>query len=392
MTSLDSHPPELPVSVSGKGNNRTLRGCMMALGIVGVLFSLSIICALIFISTEGKRAENEWNDYKIHWEAKGEVFDLDKIIPPAIPEEENFAATAIIEELYDEGNYSRLSNLNLREIPGLKLALTSSHAQTTPKWQRQALGAPSLDLAAYLQNPILHSNETAAATSILAALKPLEPIFRELSQASRLPKANFPIDYNKPFSAELKHLSPLLASIKTLALRARARIITGDSEGARDDILTMLRLGNLLGSEPSIISSLVEATTFKIVLTVIWEGLNSKQLESADLKQISGALQNRNLKPRLVRALRYERAAFLTFIDSLRLGKTRGNNDDRIIAIKSAAQSLNRLGLARSFFFKNMLNYSRFIQEHGLITGDEINRDWINLEATMDVKEDLKNS
>ncbi len=390
MSTSKSQPPELPDSVSTKGKSCLAPGCLLGLGIVVSSMALIPIAIYTLAYVQGKRAEHKWAVFKAHWEAQGEIFDLNKLTPPEISDKENFATAPIISELFDETKPPRLSMLNFDEIPKLKKPTTSVQSPTISNDSRRALGAPK-PLVNYLKNPSQAANEKEAAVIILKALKPLEPILSELNEASIRSKANFPIDYTQPFAANFEYVRLLLDSIKTISLRSRARMVLGDSTGARADLTTIFNLEFLIGSQPSLISHLVEATTSKIVLSIIWQGLQSSAYTTADLHQIHESLQKQKLKPRLVRSLRFERASILAVIDSLdKKASVTNPVDEKLIPINRVVVAMKSLGLSSSFILKNKLSYSKFIQEHGLSDGNIINWEGLNVASSLNAKNDLK--
>lgn len=59
------------------------------------LFGLAVLVTLIagFYVEENVRGKYAWKNFKSGWEAKGERFDLASIVPPPVPDDQNFAAT-----------------------------------------------------------------------------------------------------------------------------------------------------------------------------------------------------------------------------------------------------------------------------------------------------------
>ena len=59
---------------------------------------LACLAALIalFYAEEDWRGWHAWHKFKHQWEAKGERFNPASVIPPAVPEDQNFALTPIV--------------------------------------------------------------------------------------------------------------------------------------------------------------------------------------------------------------------------------------------------------------------------------------------------------
>src|ERR1035437_702456 len=69
-----------------------------------VLFVVGGLIALIalFYAEEHWRGWHAWIQFKHAWEAKGEHFNLASVVPPAVPDEQNFALTPIVFTSYGQ--------------------------------------------------------------------------------------------------------------------------------------------------------------------------------------------------------------------------------------------------------------------------------------------------
>jgi hypothetical protein len=69
-----------------------------------ILIVLAVLIGLIaiFYAEENWRGKRAWEDFKREWEAKGEKFDWQSVVPPAVPDEQNFALTPIVYSCYGE--------------------------------------------------------------------------------------------------------------------------------------------------------------------------------------------------------------------------------------------------------------------------------------------------
>ena len=67
------------------------------------LFAIACIITLIalFYAEEDWRGWHAWQKFKQEWEAKGEKFDMAGVIPPPVPEDQNFALTPIVASCYE---------------------------------------------------------------------------------------------------------------------------------------------------------------------------------------------------------------------------------------------------------------------------------------------------
>ncbi len=360
--------PDVPV----KPRRRFL---LIALKIIGVHLIL-ILAALVFICIhENKQAERDWNEFKDHWEAKGEIFDLEKLIPPAPPNEENFAAAPIIAEIFANKTLPRLANMRFDKLPGLKRARPGNLAAMTSKSRRNALGAVGYNLIDYvnIKNPDTTASETQTAKAILKILEPLSPLIDELDQASLRPKFRV-----LSFDGVMKNnvywsMSILPDSVDILVLRARARLTSGDSSGAFNDILTIIRCAKLTSSVAFPGTHQSDLELYGKALQAIWEGLESHRLDSTELKMLMTALRDHDTQRHFIEITRIKRAHLLKEFDKLSGQNFSWNHTE----IGSIALAYKILGLSKTFWYRNKLNYSKFIQEHQLSINGKINTEQI---------------
>jgi len=59
-----------------------------------------IVLTVLFYAEEDFRGKRAWENYKREWEAKGERFDAASIIPPPVPDDQNFAMAPIVASMY----------------------------------------------------------------------------------------------------------------------------------------------------------------------------------------------------------------------------------------------------------------------------------------------------
>ncbi len=55
----------------------------------------------LFYAEEDWRGRHDWEKFKREWEAKGEKFDYASVIPPPVPDDQNFALTPVIASSYE---------------------------------------------------------------------------------------------------------------------------------------------------------------------------------------------------------------------------------------------------------------------------------------------------
>src|SRR5689334_22961800 len=73
---------------------RKLRWRLLRWGLIG----LAVIATLIglLVTEENWRMKRAWDNFKREAEARGEHFDLASVVPPAVPDDQNFFCAPIV--------------------------------------------------------------------------------------------------------------------------------------------------------------------------------------------------------------------------------------------------------------------------------------------------------
>jgi len=294
------------------------------------LFGLACLVTLIALAyaEEDWRGWHAWNKFKHEWEAKGEHFDLASVVPPPVPDDQNFAMAPIwVESIKatlgperarrwygdkfpDNGrtNFTDRLELNLMrsEVWGWKDEPTNGY------WANGTITGLK-PWQAYYRAPIQTNRNSTITTNefpiapqpqspaedVLLALSKYDPAIEELRQASRLPYSRFPLEYTNesPASILLPHLAALKRCSQVLALRAVAELQNGQSEKAFADVRLALYMANSIRTEPFLISHLVRIAILQITLQPIYEGLAEHQWSDEQLVALDAELSKFNFLP-----------------------------------------------------------------------------------------------
>jgi hypothetical protein len=316
--------------------------CAVIFGLIGTLLIglLQMICAgnfkpiffgaaclitlvALLYAEEDVRGKYDWDQFKHQWEAKGESFDRESLMPPAVPDEQNFAMSPvwIAEEkyifqkepdraeawyggkIYDEdvSNFFQLLPCNTSDVTGANWA---SHLPVPPQVAGQWAMARMTDLQplqAFYRNLEEVNREAdiritaqpqSPAADVLLALSKYDPMFDQLRKDSALPYSRFPVKWEAedPASILLPHLSAVKSWSQVLQLRAIAELQDGQSDQALADIKLMLRLAESIHTEPTFISQLVRIAVLQIALQPVYEGLARHQWSDAQLAELDSEL------------------------------------------------------------------------------------------------------
>jgi hypothetical protein len=324
-----------PTTPARRGFFRRLFSWRIARKVLFVLAALVTLGAL-FIAEEDWRGSRAWANYKREMEAKGERFDAARLIPPKVPDDQNFAMTPLFAPIFD------LPPEVLRQP--LKLVTNMVHGEAIvqamdPKpvtnillrfqlpyplrgtnrftwqyalagdlipWAEGFRGTNSTGLRAEIIDPL------QAASIVLDGLKPCEPGLDELEAASARPYCRFNIPYEewpnpRVSSAVVEHLALLKQLYQLLALHAEAEMVAGHSDLALKDMAVMFRLDDGLKEEPLLISQLVRMADIALMLRPIGEGLAEHRWTGEQLQVLEDRLRKTDVMVSTVQALYGER-------------------------------------------------------------------------------------
>jgi hypothetical protein len=272
--------------------------------------------------------KHDWEKFKHEWETKGERFDWQFIVPPSVPDDQNFAFSPvwIAEEKYTFQNRlerakawygDRIYSDEVAKIFPLLpvsesgLVGTNWYSQSHLPNQPQGLGnwaaAQAMNLKpwqAYYHElekaypaagiPVTPQPQSPAA-DVLLALSKFDPAIEKLREDSALPYSRFPLGYDgMPAAILLPHLAALKQCSQVLQLRAIAELQNDESQKALDDVKLSLRLVDSIRTEPFLISHLVRIAILQIALQPVYEGLAEHKWSDAQLADLDSELARLN--------------------------------------------------------------------------------------------------
>jgi len=313
------------------------------------LFTLACFATLIalFYAEENWRGRHDWNKFKREWEAKGERFDWQSIVPPTVPDDQNFAFSPVWiaeDKLNFQSDPKRAeawygNRIYSDEVAGIfpLLPVSTSTVVGTNMWKLPEppgnsgawMSGNFLDLKPFQSfyrdlgktNPlakiIIAPQPQTPAQDVLLALSKFDPVIEQLRRDSAKPYSRFPLQYNSvpPFAILLPHLAAEKRIVQVLQLRAVAELQNGESEKALNDVKLTLRLVGASRSEPFLICHLVRIAIFNYALQPIWEGLANHQWSDAQLTELDAELAKSDFLADSETALRGERSLEIADIE-----------------------------------------------------------------------------
>jgi len=278
----------------------------------------------LFYAEENWRGSRALGRYRAEIAARGETLNFMELVPPEIPDVQNFADTPFIRAVFRRPFDGDVTN---RWPPDLSLAesrlekrQSSGRRETTDlvAW-REAL-ATARKSHSIARRERTSAEQAEAAQGVLSRLQVFEPVLNEFRANLSRPKARYPVLYleDDPYAILLPHLARLKSIAIELSLHASAELATGDSQHALDDVLLELRLAESLEDETFSISQLVRIAIFEITIQPIWEGIAAHRWTDAQLTTLQDRLEAIDFVRALPRCLCVERAAGLSMVNFMR--------------------------------------------------------------------------
>jgi hypothetical protein len=361
-----------------------------------LLFGLACLATLIALAyaEEDWRGWHAWNQFKLEWEAKGEKFDFASVVPPPVPDDQNFALSPVVASCYaawfdKNGNRVKPYDTNVVDRLDFDLGDTSLKTNGLGNWAKGTFSNLKPRQVFYRELgktnlfPVPPQPQSPAA-DVLLALSKYDATVEELRQASQLPQSRFPLDYGTECPADivLPHLAAMKSSIQLLQLRSLAEEQNGQSDTALADLRLMLRLTEAMRQEPFLISHLVRIAMLQITLQPIYEGLAEHRWSDAQLIALDAELAKLNFLADFKLSMRGEMGLQSGIIDYLRrhpeqipnvLGMFGGETEPQDFHPPLPVKILTHL-IPSGWLDQNRLRLVRITVEFYLPTADEVQR------------------
>jgi len=298
-----------------------------------------------------------WNNWKAKWEAKGEKFDIASVIPPKVPDHQNFAKSQFFAPLFDHDADSPKFN-EARDRFDIKTASSLRYA-----WRK----GKHRDFVVW---------ESAFYESDLA----------KLADDLKRPHCRFNIRYEDGFAAVLPHLSTMKNAATLFALSSAQRLSKGDTTGAWQDTLNGIRLGEQLRTEPFLISQLVRIAILEINFQTFWEGQINHQWSAEQLTAFQETFQTIDLLAGMESAIRAERNMINHWFTSVAQGGTQAQGFDELNSSLDYVPAF--------IFYSNQYQINRILTEI-ILPGIDVSNHRLNVHQFKKMEEemlDLKSS
>ena len=324
-----------------------------------IWISIGVFVLLVTLLAQSLKwaGRSEWDNWKAKWEAKGEKFDIASVIPPKVPDHQNFAKSQFFAPLFDHDADSPKFN-EARDRFDIKTASSLRYA-----WRK----GKHRDFVVW---------ESAFYESDLA----------KLADDLKRPHCRFNIRYEDGFAAVLPHLSTMKKAATLFALSSAQRLSKGDTTGAWQDTLNGIRLGEQLRTEPFLISQLVRIAILEINFQTFWEGQVNHQWSAEQLTVFQETFQSIDLLAGMESAIRAERNMINHWFTSVAQGGTQTQGFDELNSSLDYFPAF--------FFYSNQYQINRILTEI-ILSGIDVSNHRLNVHQFKKMEEeilDLKSS
>ena len=288
---------------------------------------------VLFYTEESWRGQRAWAALRREASALGESLDFKSLIPPAVPDDQNFAKASGVAEL-----------LGLNQQPFFSFPFDHGQENQWPaaswlrrqatdlaQWQKFFRARAEDSVAAKRQPtqpafPVTPEPQTPAA-DVLFALGQFATNLARLDVASQRPVMRLPLDYGKGFflGEDLNRpLQSLGSAVHLLSLRASAQLAREQGEAALRDVLLALRLTTLVKESAFVVNKSAFAYVhwhrwgmMQFCLQPIWEGLASHRWNDEQLAGLQKELAALDLLADYRLAVRGETLKMMCLYDQL---------------------------------------------------------------------------
>jgi hypothetical protein len=268
-----------------------------------VFFCVGLAFVILVTILAFAPSEPIWTSTKQQLEARGEVLDWKKFIPPAVPADEN---------LFEHPMAASLLPLKGQPAPPNPLNVSPSLAPGTDR-----LGIP------YAMSNLVTLPRTASSNEVsLVELDEwfarCDEAFAQLREAGKRPKVVWPGDYSSPNNSPMPNFVAIRTLAQVLVSRAKVHLVVGDSNGALEDLDTLAVVMKSLEAQPrTIVTAMIHVAIAGLYTAAVEEGLRQNLWRENELKKLIPRLCEINLLPAFAQGIRGERAAVLRHLTAL---------------------------------------------------------------------------
>ncbi len=259
-----------------------MAGRALAVLLLSALLMLLVLILVLapFVAFENWRAHRAWDRFIADTAAVGDDLSPESVIPPPVPDEENFAAIPLLQEFFQYT--TNASGKRVRVWGRLGRLDPYPNGGNDPWWDSNWKHGRATDLtswqAAFRSDTNFPSIAVPGApgSNVLFALSKFEPELILLREAASRSQARFPVGYGDA-SGLMRHLNPLRRCTWVFQLKAVAELGENKIAAAAADTEYALRVADSPRLEPFYISHKSRSESLQLALQPLWQGIVCSQ-------------------------------------------------------------------------------------------------------------------
>jgi hypothetical protein len=299
---------------------------------------VSLLClGCFYLDWRGQRA---WYQCQHDIEAKGINLDWKGYIPPPVPDDQKFFKARKMQAWFEENPYPYDNRHN-------ELWELSTNKYTTAS--------------------ITNMNRAKEYLSWSGRFKPEFDLIRT---ALRRPYARIGGDYSNPLKMPEPNFVDVRSVSRTFALRAKSDLLVGKPDEALCELDSLNQLRQVLHSPPSgkpvtIISTIIDISIAGLYGTTVEEGQRSHFWKAPQLESLQKQLQQINLSPRTMEAMREDIVWNYRFFQKVLIPHYRANREgfltgwflqNLVTIAKFDLQAMNDVDISNNTIFPDKLD------------------------------------
>jgi hypothetical protein len=285
--------------------------------LMAAALSLAVLAAAL-LSWAGRR---DWARVKADLTARGEALSLAELIPPPIPDAQNFFADPMWDELADLVD-SEENGLSVKRprLPKGQRQLDAFDRPLTPE-ERETLRVAFPEFAVPDDATIMglvhatfkpmqdnQAPESEKAAQFLLAVSDLAgPMLARLHALADRPGARFPLNAGRFIEGTMDRTNYQMRLAQFFRARIWAEATLGKTDAATRDLGTALRVSESLANEPLLISLLIRLGAGGLVMEALETALMTDGWTDPQLADLESRLASVNYPAGMANALRGER-------------------------------------------------------------------------------------
>lgn len=265
------------------------------------VLALLVLAAVLFFAP----TDQSWLQTKKELEARGEVLDWEKWVPPGVPEEQN---------LFGDPVAANLLSLKGSPPPPNPLGVASPYLPLD--WEHLGIPFAMSNLVA-----LAHTADGEDELSLCELdewFAQWDESFARLRAAGKRPKARLRGGYTSPADAPIPNFVAIRTLAQVLGSRAKVHLMRGESMAAFEDLETLEVVMRSLQAKPgALVTAMIHVAVAGLYLETIEEGLRYNLWADTELQQLAPRLLEMNLLQVVTDGIRAERAAVLRHFSAL---------------------------------------------------------------------------